>query len=138
MSKASASLSSDRWRVAMPLAPVRTLRKIAWERGATETDYSTHVKRLPDGTPAPDIEALLSDVLLSEVRSLLPSALSLGMARRVALARAMAVDPEVLVLDEPFVSLDAELAARLRAELAAFVTRRPVTTLLVSHDVDAH
>jgi NitT/TauT family transport system ATP-binding protein len=40
------------------------------------------------------------------------------------------------VLDEPFVSLDAELAARLRAELAELVARGPVTTLLVSHNVD--
>jgi len=40
------------------------------------------------------------------------------------------------VLDEPFVSLDAELAKRLRGELAELVSRRPVTTLLVSHDVD--
>ena len=46
------------------------------------------------------------------------------------------VEPELLLLDEPFVSLDDALAARLRDELAELVTRRPVTTLLVTHDVD--
>lgn len=63
-------------------------------------------------------------------------ALSHGNQQRVQLAAALMHDPELLVLDEPFVSLDAELATRLRAELAELVARRPVTTLLVSHDVD--
>jgi len=69
-------------------------------------------------------------------RSHYPGELSLGLARRVALARAFAVDPKLLILDEPFTSLDAPLAARLREELATLVDRSPVTTLLVTHDVD--
>jgi NitT/TauT family transport system ATP-binding protein len=54
----------------------------------------------------------------------------------VALARAFAVNPNLLLLDEPFVSLDDALATRLRDELAELVTRRPVTTLLVTHNVE--
>src|SRR5690606_28180309 len=50
--------------------------------------------------------------------------------------RAFAVEPDLLLLDEPFVSLDVALAARLREELAELVRSRPVTTLLVTHDVD--
>jgi len=65
-----------------------------------------------------------------------PGELSLGLARRVALARAFAVKPNLLLLDEPFVSLDDALATRLRDELAELVTRRPVTTLLVTHNVE--
>ncbi len=65
-----------------------------------------------------------------------PGELSLGLARRVALARAFAVDPNFLVLDEPFVSLDAALAMRLGDELVALVEHTEVTTLLVTHDID--
>jgi NitT/TauT family transport system ATP-binding protein len=91
---------------------------------------------VPDGAPAPDIEALLGDVLLPEVRGLLPSALSLGMARRVALARALAVDPEVLVLDEPFASLDQGVAAALGGRIADRVRQGRMLVLLSTHDID--
>jgi ABC-type nitrate/sulfonate/bicarbonate transport system ATPase subunit len=80
--------------------------------------------------------ALFATLGLTEHRRHYPSELSVGLARRVALARAFAVQPELLVLDEPFVSLDSALAVRLRAELVELVSRRPVTTLLVTHDVD--
>jgi NitT/TauT family transport system ATP-binding protein len=81
--------------------------------------------------------AMLFDTLeLDQHRSHYPGELSLGLARRVALARAFAVEPELLLLDEPFVSLDDALAARLRDELAMLVDRSSMTTLLVTHDVD--
>lgn len=65
-----------------------------------------------------------------------PGELSLGLARRVAIARAFAVKPDLLLLDEPFVSLDAALAVRLREELLTLVMKRHATTLIVTHDID--
>jgi len=94
-----------------------------------------NVRLAAPGADDAALEALFGTLGLMEHRRHYPGELSLGLARRVALARAFAVDPELLVLDEPFVSLDAALAARLRTELAELVTRRPMTTLLVTHDV---
>jgi ABC-type nitrate/sulfonate/bicarbonate transport system ATPase subunit len=84
----------------------------------------------------PNIDALFRTLGLAAHRDHYPGELSLGLARRVALARAFAVEPDLLLLDEPFVSLDDALAARLREELADLVNSRHVTTLLVTHDVD--
>ena len=89
---------------------------------------------------APDVDdakltALFAALELTAHRAHFPGELSLGLARRVALARAFAVEPNLLILDEPFASLDAALAARMREQLAWLVDRRPVTVLLVTHDV---
>jgi ABC-type nitrate/sulfonate/bicarbonate transport system ATPase subunit len=89
----------------------------------------------PEVTDA-TLDALFSALGLASHRHHYPGELSLGLARRVALARAFAVDPDLLLLDEPFVSLDDALALRLRDELIDLVNRRPVTTLLVTHNLD--
>jgi ABC-type nitrate/sulfonate/bicarbonate transport system ATPase subunit len=88
---------------------------------------------------------LVDDTRLSELftilelnahRSHFPGELSLGLARRVALARAFAVEPDFLILDEPLASLDDALAARLRDQIATLVGSRSVMTLLVTHNLD--
>jgi ABC-type nitrate/sulfonate/bicarbonate transport system ATPase subunit len=73
---------------------------------------------------------------LTAHRSHFPGELSLGLARRVALARAFAVDPDFLILDEPLASLDRALAARLRDQIATLVANRSAMTLLVTHELD--
>jgi ABC-type nitrate/sulfonate/bicarbonate transport system ATPase subunit len=83
----------------------------------------------------PELEALLKPLGLADHRAHFPGELSLGLARRVALARAFAVCPSLLLLDEPFVSLDAPLARALQRELSALVGERSVTTVLVTHNV---
>ena len=82
------------------------------------------------------LSALFEILELNAHRNHFPGELSLGLARRVALARAFAIEPEFLILDEPLASLDAALAARLRDEIAMLMDGRSMITLLVTHDVD--
>jgi sulfonate transport system ATP-binding protein len=89
----------------------------------------------PDASEA-EIAALFAALGLAEHRTHFPGELSLGLARRAALARAFAVRPTLLLLDEPFVSLDAPLALQLRRDLAQLVESGRITTVLVTHDVD--
>ena len=95
-----------------------------------------NVRLAAPAASAEEINALFAMLGLKEHRDHYPGELSGGLARRVSLARAFAVAPDLLMLDEPFVSLDAALAVHLRAELALLVARKPVTTLLVTHDVE--
>ena len=88
-----------------------------------------------DDAPRGAVEEAISAVGLDGLGDRFPSQLSLGQQRRAALARAFAVRPEVLFLDEPFVSLDEATAQRLRGLLVDLWRRDPVTVLMVTHNV---
>ena len=79
-------------------------------------------------------ETFLTAMGLQDYRNSYPKDLSLGMSRRVALARAFAVEPDLLLMDEPFVSLDEETAQGLRRLLMETGRRKPTTVLFVTHD----
>jgi NitT/TauT family transport system ATP-binding protein len=78
---------------------------------------------------------LLAAMELSDVLDAWPGRLSGGMQRRVALARAFAVEPKLLLMDEPFVSLDAPTADRLRDMLIDLHRRTQSSVLFVTHDL---
>jgi len=79
-------------------------------------------------------DSLLDMLDLSAFADAFPGALSLGMARRVAIARAFAIEPDLVLLDEPFVSLDPAMAKRGRELLLNTWRVRPTGALLVTHD----
>lgn len=81
------------------------------------------------------IETLLAQVGLAGKGDYYPKQLSGGMQRRVAIARAFAVNPELILLDEPFNSLDAPTAATLRLLLADLCKSRGSTVVFVTHDL---
>jgi len=89
-----------------------------------------------DGNQSPDaIDELLEVMQLTASQHAYPERLSLGMSRRVAIIRAFAIDPEVLLMDEPFVSLDAPTARQVRGLLLKLWQQRPHTVLFVTHDL---
>src|ERR1051325_318718 len=72
---------------------------------------------------------------LKGVEESYPSQLSGGMKQRAALARTLAVDPKMLLMDEPFGALDAQTRSLMQAELLAIWQRSPTTVIFVTHDV---
>jgi len=81
-------------------------------------------------------EGLLEMVGLADSGSLYPSQLSGGMKQRAVLARALAAEPDILLLDEPFGALDSEIRKRLHRVLLDIHQKRKLTILLVTHDVN--
>ncbi|MDQ6435390.1 ATP-binding cassette domain-containing protein [Mesorhizobium sp. LHD-90] len=90
---------------------------------------------LPKPLRGKDLTPLFETLGLAAMRKLFPSELSLGLARRAALARAFATEPDILFLDEPFVSLDEPTAERLRHLLLSVWSERPTTALMVTHNL---
>jgi NitT/TauT family transport system ATP-binding protein len=91
------------------------------------------------GLPAPErrrrAQALLENFNLAEFAGHYPHQLSGGMRQRAALARTLAVDPSVLLLDEPFSAVDAQTRMVLQRELAQTLRRARKTALLITHDL---
>lgn len=81
------------------------------------------------------IAETLDMVGLSSASGKLPSELSGGMAQRVGMARALCRRPDILLLDEAFSALDALTREKLRTEFIGIAQTRPMTTILVTHDV---
>lgn len=80
------------------------------------------------------VRELLKLVSMEEFESQSATSLSGGQKHRIALARALAPEPELILLDEPFAALDAELRTRIREEIKQVLDKVSSTTILVTHD----
>jgi sulfate transport system ATP-binding protein len=96
--------------------------------------FGLEIRRRPRADVQRRVQELLELVHLEQFGNRYPSQLSGGQRQRMALARALAVEPEVLLLDEPFGALDAQVRKELRAWLRRLHDEVHVTTVFVTHD----
>ncbi|HTY34950.1 sulfate/molybdate ABC transporter ATP-binding protein [Mycobacterium sp.] len=96
--------------------------------------YGLRIRKRPKAEIKEKVDNLLEVVGLSGFQTRYPNQLSGGQRQRMALARALAVDPQVLLLDEPFGALDAKVREDLRTWLRRLHDEVHVTTVLVTHD----
>ncbi len=103
---------------------------------ARNVAYGLECRRRPKAEIGPRVEAMLKLVHLADQAHKLPAQLSGGQQQRIALARALAPDPAVLLLDEPLSALDAKVREDLRFEIRDVQRRLGITTIMVTHDQD--
>jgi phospholipid/cholesterol/gamma-HCH transport system ATP-binding protein len=93
--------------------------------------------QLPDAERAEKVRTLLWSVGLDRELDKMPSDISGGMKKRVGLARALALDPEIILFDEPTAGLDPITAAEIGALIEKLRKERGVTSIVVTHDMHA-
>src|SRR5690242_10104847 len=101
---------------------------------AKNVAFGLEIRKRPKAEVKQKVDDLLSLVHLTQFADRLPSQLSGGQRQRMALARALAIEPNVLLLDEPFGALDAKVRKELREWLRRLHDEVPVTTVFVTHD----
>jgi len=98
--------------------------------------YGLQAQHWPRDKIAPRVEAMLDLVHMQQFGERLPRQLSGGQQQRIALARCLAIDPKVLLLDEPFGALDKNLRLDMQIEVKRLHRDYGITTVLVTHDQD--
>jgi putative spermidine/putrescine transport system ATP-binding protein len=101
---------------------------------AQNVAYGLHAHKWPRQKITPRVEEMLALVHMSEFANRKPGQLSGGQQQRVALARCLAIDPKVLLLDEPFGALDKNLRLDMQIEVKRLQRQYGITTILVTHD----
>src|SRR6201986_5175564 len=109
---------------------------LPWLSALQNVMFGLEMKGLRGGELRDTAEKYLALVGLSESQNRRPHQLSGGMKQRVGIARALAIDPSVLLMDEPFGALDAQTRESMQDELMRLHERTKKTILFVTHDLD--
>jgi NitT/TauT family transport system ATP-binding protein len=110
-------------------------RLLAWRTTQANIAYPLELAGVDRPVREARVASLLETVGLTSAARQIPSQLSGGMRQRAALARTLALDPDVLLLDEPFSALDELTRERLNLELLALAATRSTTMVVVTHSV---
>jgi NitT/TauT family transport system ATP-binding protein len=107
-----------------------------WKRVRQNIEFGLRMKGVPEDQRNTVVSDYLSATKLEEFADSYPFMLSAGMQQRVGVARAYANDPDILLMDEPFGSLDAQTASRMRQLLLRLWTENRKTVVFVTHDIN--
>lgn len=108
---------------------------LPWRTARANVSFGLEVRGTPREERNRRAQALLEEVGLGQFGNAFPSQLSHGMRQRAALARTMAIDPEIFLLDEPFAALDAQTKVVLQEEFVRIWEESRKTVVLVTHDI---
>ena len=106
-----------------------------WKTVKQNVLYGLEKQRMPKAEREKRAQELIELVNLKGFEDSYPSQLSGGMKQRVAIARTLAIEPQTLLMDEPFGALDAQTRTLMHEELLAIMQRTPKTVVFVTHDV---
>jgi NitT/TauT family transport system ATP-binding protein len=106
-----------------------------WKTVRQNILYGLEKQKLPRPEREKRAQEFIDLVHLTGFEDSYPSQLSGGMKQRVAIARTLAIDPAILLMDEPFGALDAQTRGLMHEELLGIMERRPKTVVFVTHDV---
>jgi NitT/TauT family transport system ATP-binding protein len=109
---------------------------LPWRTALKNVEFGMELKRADKGTRLAKSRDTLRLVGLGDYEKYYPRQLSGGMQQRIGLARALAVEPEILLMDEPFSALDAQTKEELQVELLDLHAKTGKTILFVTHDLD--
>ncbi len=108
---------------------------LPWRTIIENVTFGTEIRGVPAKLRRERAQALLARFGLAGFADRYPRQLSGGMRQRAALARTMALDPAILLMDEPFSALDAQTKLTLQGELARTVRAANVTAVIITHDL---
>jgi ABC-type nitrate/sulfonate/bicarbonate transport system ATPase subunit len=111
-------------------------RLLPWLTVRKNVSIGLELRNLPQSEIDRTVDEFLDLVGLGEFAAAYPSQLSGGMAQRVGIARALATNPEILLLDEPLGALDAMTKMRMQRELERIWQEQRVTMIMVTHDIE--
>lgn len=107
-----------------------------WKTVIENVKFPLHIRKMEESQATDIARSFLSRVGLEGFEDVMPSQLSGGMQQRVGLARALATDPDILLMDEPFGSIDAQTREFMQEELLRLWGESKKTVLFVTHDLD--